>query len=540
MVSRAAPPIPALMLGAALLMAWHSASIAMQIDGRYIGSFTRSELTAQRPTGEVSTDFMQHQLDLWTRGTAPGGVDLRLRAFLRYLWEMGIEDEDLFRYRFQGELIAQTWRFEGQFIPWQAISPGSDPAKERFAYTALDVHPRSLPRLFADWQHREREVSSLPSASDDRRVQLSYGNDFMSAYASVRRIDTEDLAPGGATRQSDELRAGIEGRTVVKTVSLNGGYEALSTDFGSRDRRVEVDTPRANVDAAWSPVRPLTLGGSAFERWQKTADNALPQPFDADETALSAFATYRPVNPLSFDLAREYRQTNDFRGKIIADYLRFETMYRDQMWRRIDLLAGFRRTERLGDNQGEMPTNAIYGMADGRIARGVDGRVELNYQRESDEVRPKSGSRQVVQVRTMPRPSTHFDVTWTRYVLPEFAGVRQEDREWFLLLTYDPTESLSLIGTYRTIDGAGRFDRDDRVTTATVSWQPGREVTLSGNWERRVGRLSGIETTDERIWGVDLSAWLPSEFRTILSVQRAERESGPASTYYSASLQKDF
>ncbi len=539
MVSRAVRSILVAMAGAALLGS-APAAVAMQIDGRYIGSFTRTELTGQQTFGQDTSDFMQHQLDLWTRGTTPGGYDLRLRAFLRYLSEFEPEYEDLFRYRFQGELIAPIWRFEGQFTPWQGITPGADPAKERFAYALFDLHPRQLPRLYADWQHREREVGNLPSDSDDRRVQLSYGNDFMNAYAGVRRIDSEDLFAGGARRESDEFRAGIDGRTVVKTVSLGGGYEALLTDFGSREREVDIDIQRANLDAAWSPHRTVTLGGSAFQRWQNTDDNALPAPVEADETALSGNVTYRPVVPLSFVVGRDYRQTNDFTGRVIADYLRFESMYRDMMWRRIDLLAGFRRVQRLGDSQGEVPTNAVYAMADGPIARGVDGRLELHYQRESDPFRPRNQSRQLVQVRTTPRPSTQFDVTWTRTVFPQFAGIIQEEREWFLLLGYDPMERLNLIGTYRVLDGEGRLPREDRFTTASVSWQPGREVTLTGNWEWRKGEYRGVETTNETIWGVDLSTWLSGEFRTVLSVQRADRESGPTSMFYSVSLQKDF
>jgi len=535
---KAAPSILALVAGAALLGSMPA--LAMQIDGRYIGSFTRTELTGQQSFGQDTSDFMQHQLDMWTRGTTPGGYELRLRAFLRYLSEFQPEYEDLFRYRFQGELIAPIWRFEGQFTPWQGITPGTDPAMERYAYASFGLHPRRLPRLFADWQHREREVGHVPSDSDDRRLQLTYGNEFVNAFASVRRIDAEELFAGGAKRESDELRAGVDGRTVVKTVSLSGGYEALLTDFGSGGRVVDIDIHRANMDAAWDPHRTVTLGGSAFQRWEQTDDSSFPAPVEIDETALSATATYRPVVPLSFVVGRDYRQTNDFTGRLIADYLRFESMYRDIMWRRIDLLAGFRRVQRLGDSQGEVPTNAIYGMADGPLARGVEGRIELHYQRESDRELPRNQSRQLVQVRTTPRPTTQFDVTWTRTVFPQFAGTIQEEREWYLLLAYDPTERLNLIATYRTLNGEGRLPREDRFTTASVSWTPGREVTLTGNWEWRTGELRGAQITDETVWGVDLSAWLSGEFRSVLSVQRADRESGSTSMFYSASLQKDF
>jgi hypothetical protein len=469
MVNRATRSILVAMAGSALL-GDATAAVAMQIDGRYIGSFTRSELTGQQTPDHDTSNFMQHQLDLWTRGTTPGGYDLRLRAFLRYLSEFEPEYEDLFRYRFQGELIAPAWRFEGQFTPWQGITPGPDPARERFAYASFDLHPRRYPRLFADWQHREREIGQAPSDSDDRRLQVSYGNEFMNAYASVRRIDAEDLIASGASRQSDEFRAGVDGRTEVKTVSLSGGYEALLTDFGSRERRVDIDIQHMNLDAAWSPHRTVILGGSAFQRWQETVDNSFPAPVEADETALSASVTYRPVLPLSIVVGRDYRQANDFAGQIESDYLRFEFMYRDMMWRRIDLLAGFRRVQRLGDSRGEAPTNALYAMADGPLARGVEGRVELHYQRESDPDRTRNQSRQVVQVRTTPRPSTQFDVTWTRTVFPQFAGIIQEEREWFLLLGYDPAERLNLIGP--TARWTARADCRAR-TTSPPSRRPG-------------------------------------------------------------------
>ncbi len=328
----------------------------------------------------------------------------------------------------------------------------------------------------------------------------------------------------------------------IRRVSLSADYDVLLSDFSARERRRDLEAHRINAALNWRPARSVSLFGTALQRWQSTDDNAFPLPIDTDETFLSAGVQYQPIVPLTFQLARDYRQTNEVQGRLIADYLRFETTFRDQVWRRVELLAGFRRTERIKDsseNRAGIPTNSVYAMLDGPILRGMAGRAEASYQRDSSTDIRRDQSRQLLQLRTVPVPTTRFDITWTRLSQPDFAGLRQGTRQWDLLLGYNPTQNFSFVASHRRDTAEGLVIRVDNVTSLNASWTATREVTLAANWERRRSRLRSFES-EERLFGFDLGFWLPREFRVLLSTQQVEQQNGPRSRYYSANLQKDF
>ena len=531
---RAAAVLAAAVLAAAALLAVRPAS-ALELDGRYVGSYVRSE------TSGGTDDAMQHRYDVGTRATTPGGLDLDLRSSLQYQNRLEPQSS-LLRTRFFGGLSTQLWRLHGQFVPWQAVSPGEEAPHERDLQLGLNLRPQHLPTLELFFNRRDRTVADLPSWTEDQRATLTYGIGNFGANLGFRRIDA--AAPGslGAPTVTKEWRGGLRGSGSWKTLAAAADYDALLSDSTLRERRRELSSHRANTDATWTVTRRFTLGGAWLERWGLDRDNSAGAPAETDieERYLDARAGYRPIEGLDLELLREYRRRMDAAGPVVSDYLRAQGTYRHQVVRGLTLNTGYARSQRLRTRQGELPNDTAFGLLDGRLRGGVEGRAELRLGRSATGT-DTTGTQwhRLLQLRTFPSRTTRLDLTWNKDTLPQVSGSAQRDRQWELTAAYQPVSTLSLVGSWRRLDGAGRVDRRESFTSFTSSWQTRRRVTVGTNWSRRAAAGLG-PSSRETVAGIDLGFWLPDEYRTQSSWRYVSGADQAVSRSYNVTVTKNF
>jgi hypothetical protein len=512
--------------GAACLLAAGPAR-GLELNGRYLGSYVRTE------TGGFIDDAMQHRYDVGTQSTTPGGLTLDLRTSLQYRTRLEPETS-LFRSRFFGDLNSPRWRLHGQFVPWQAIAPGDEPPHERYGQLGLDLTPARLPHLSLYFDRRDRAVGGRPSWSQDRRGDLSYALGGLAANLGFRRLDTASPASSAAPTVTEGWRGGLGAGGTWKKLSARADYDALRTDFSSRERRRELTTHRLNATGDWALHRRLWLGGA----WPGGVDPRIVI-LDIDERSLDAHAGCRPVDGLDLELQREYRHRQDATADVISDYLRFQSIFRRQVVRDMSFQAGYARSHPLRAQQGEIPNDAIYGQVDGRLRRSIDGRAEIRVARAVGSADTTGALwHRLLQVRTFPNRSTRLDITWSKDTLPRVAGAAQRDRQWEVVTGYEPARALSFVASWRRLDGEGRARRRENLTSLTTSWQPRQRVTLGTNWSWRTARLDGVRSS-ERVAGVDLGFWFPGEYRTQGSWRYQSGDENPGRTY-NVSVSKSF
>lgn len=521
-------------LGAAALLAGRPAP-ALEIDGRYVGSYIRSETSAG------SEEAMQHRYDVGTRTTTPGGLDLDLRSSLQYRNRLEPQS-GLLRTRFFGDLSTQLWRLHGQLVPWQAVAPGDDAPHERDLQLGLDLRPRRLPQLELFFNRRDRSVADLPSWTEDQRATLTYGIGNFGANLGFRRIDA--AAPGSlsAPTVTKEWRGGLRGSGSWKTLAASADYDALLSDSTLRERRRDSSSHRVNTDATWMVTRRFSLGGAWLERWGLNRDNSTGPVVetDIDERTIDARAGYRPLEGLDLELLREYRRRMDAAGPVVSDYLRGQGTYRRPVVRGLTLNTGYARSQQLRTHQGELPNDTAFGLLDGHLRNGIEGRAELRAGRGAGGT-DSTGTQwhRLLQLRTFPSRTTRLDITWSRDTLPRVSGATQRDRQWELTASYQPVSALSLVGSWRRLDGAGRVERRESYTSFTSSWQTRRRVTLGTNWSRRVAAGLG-PSSRETVTGIDLGFWLPDDYRTQTSWRYVSGEDRLVNRSYNLTLTKNF
>jgi hypothetical protein len=536
--------------------------------GQFVGSFHHTE-------GAAEEDLMRFRYDVGARETTPGGVDVNLRMSLQFQNRPGETDSDLLRSRFFGDLRRSALRLHGQLVPWQSSAAGASPPREHNVQVGADFTPARAPRVSLNFSRRDRDRGDGRAQSDDRRAAVSYALGGLGAEVAFRRIDSRPSGEDPVATRTNEWRGELRGGASRGGLSLQGAYDALLSDFRQRERRREFASHGVNLGAAWNPAVRFTLNGSALGRWGRTDDNAMPDR-TLDERYVTGSAQYRPVNGVDLTLLSESRRRREASGDLSADYMQLQGNLRRPIRGAFALQTGFARTMTIASSPGEVPSTSAYAFVDGRLRRGLDARAEVRGARQKGA--PSGGTQwhRLVQVRTRPRPATRIDVTWSIETLPiatierrasdpadtsgaqvdtlsVIPGVTQEDRQWEVTGGYDVRRSLSLVASHRLLDGEGRIDRSERLTSMTASWRASRRMTIAWNasWRRSRSRFEAAaegggasprvdaETT-EIVRGIDLSSRLPGKFRVVASWRSASVSEREGSVTYSATLDKSF
>jgi hypothetical protein len=131
-------------------------------------------------------------------------------------------------------------------------------------------------------------------------------------------------------------------------------------------------------------------------------------------------------------------------------------------------------------------------------------------------------------------------------------GLPQNDRTWEIVGSHDPFPGAAIVASARLLDGSGRIERRERFTTVSTTWRATRRTSVGWNWSWRRARSRAamsegddgtpapIETEmTETVRGLDVSGWLPGDFRvrgSIRSVSNTVRKSAT----YGVTLDKSF
>jgi hypothetical protein len=561
--------LAALVAGAVLL----SAGRAAAQHGQFVGSFHRTE-------GVGEGDLLRFRYDIGTREAAPAGVDLDLRMSLQFQQRPGESNSDLLRSRFFADLRRSALRLHTQFVPWQATSAGASPPRERDVQVGADFTPPRAPRLTLNYSTLARDRADGRAESEDRRAEVSYALGSLSADVSFRRLDAR---PGGrdpVSTRTDEWQGELRGAASAGPLSGQAAYDALVTDFRQRERRREFTSHGIDLDGAWNPTRRFTLSASALGRWGRTDDNTLPSARSIDERYVSGSAQTRPLTGLDLTLLAESRSRRADSGhEDAADYLQAQGNFRRAIRQGFAFQTGFARTFPFESGPGEVPHSSAYAFVDGRLRKGVEGRAEVRGSRP-DEASAGTQWHRLVQFRTRPLSTTRLDVTWSKDTQPiatterraagpadstaqidtltVIEGISQEDRLWEITGGYDPRPSATLVASVRWLDGEGRIDRSERVTTLTATWRAARRTTLTWNWSARRARSTfeavavpgadGEDTiatrveseTSETVHGVDITGRLPGDYRVTGSWHRTSWSGREKSVTYGVTIDRSF
>jgi len=531
-------------------------------------------------TGAEEQDVLRMRYDIGTREQIPAGFDLDLRSSLQFSRRPGESKSDLLRSRFFGEARRSGIRFYGQFVPWQETTSGDGGPEEHNLQLGLALTPRGAPQFDADYNRQRRSRGGVLSESEDRRARLSYSFGGLGAQASVRRLDAERGPSLQAPSRTDEVRAGINGATRIGSLSLSTDYEASFTDFAAAARRRDAEIHGAHANAAWAIHTRFSAIASAISRWGRTEDNALANPEEIDERYLSGGLQYRPWDGVDLSALREHRRSATTTNRVDTDYFQFDGNFRKPLRQALQFQTGYRHTAATSSDRGEIPNRSAYALLDGRLRAGIDGRAELRASRAASGEIDDTRWVRLAQLRARPTHNTRLDATWTKTTTP-FAiitnpdsvsadttapaadtltvvrGVSQDDRQWEIVTSYDPTRAATFVLALRALDGGGRVARRERFGSVSTTWRLARSVNLTGNWSRRTSKSdfaliaeTGAETGDagqrvvresaETVVGIDMGGRFSRDFRYSGSWRAISGDSRPSSDTYSITLERTF
>jgi hypothetical protein len=512
-----------------------TAGAARAVDGRYIGSVHRTDLGSRH----VLEEFQRHQYDIGGRRSLPAHLDLALRANLQYQARLDVAGQGLMRGRLHADLRASTWRLGAQFVPWQDIAPGEPAARERDLRLSFDLHRARAPRLTAEFGRLDRDNLNGRSSSDDRRIQLAYETRGIGSQLGYRRIEGSSSGTVPFSTVTNEWRGGLTASRSWRTTSVQSSYEGLYSTSLQRERRRELNSHRVAAQATWNPRRRFGMATNLYERWGHSSDNAVPGDNDLSEFAADASAAYRPWDGVQFEALQQFRQRRTPTGYAITQYVQLEGAFRRDVRRGLALQAGYLGSQNLRSQAGELPNNSAYGLLDGRLRTGIEGRAELRASRAASG--PSTGTQwqRLLQLRTRPNRVTRFEVTWRRDTLPKFLGIAQIDRHWDITSGWEPVPGTNLAVSWRWLDGRGRIERAERAVSLAGTWRVTRGSSLGVNWSRRNSTVFG-DLTRETVTGADLTFWLPGQLEARGMWRDADGTGRPYTRSFGLSLQKNF
>jgi hypothetical protein len=515
----------------ALASAGWPAAPARALEGRYLASMVHTE-------GAESDDILRQRYDMGTQSVTPGNLSLDLRMSLSHQVRPGESNTGLLGSRFFGDLRSPAWRLRGQIVPWQDLNPGANSPRERNLQAGLDLMPRGAPRLSLDYQRLDRDVQNQRSFSEDRRAQLAYETGGVSANLRYRNLGTrspESRTPGAQTR---EWRGFVSGTRSYKRLSGQASYDGLLSRFRSGDRARDLTTQQVDLSGTWSPSRKLTLGATALDRWGQVQDNIQNGDRAIAARALSARADYTPVTPIQLQAAREYRREAAPTGDVVSDYLRLQGIFRRPLLRAMTFQTGYEQTVNLQSGGGSVPSSTGFALLDGHVRTGVEGHGEVRAAHTPGGGAPGIQWMRLLQLRTYPSRSSRLEASYRLETLP-VDSLTQRDRQWDFTAGYDPSANISLVGSYRMQDGTGRVDRSERNASASTTWRAARRTSMGVNWSHRRARAA-LAQTRETVTGVDVTFWLPGEWKLHGSANYVTSDYRQDMTSYNVILEKVF
>lgn len=507
------------------------AAPARALEGRVLGSLQRVEDWRE-------DDMMRFLYELGGRQQINPSTDLRLRLSLNYYSLLNQHDYDLWSTRLYAQMRAPQWLVDAQYTPWQQVSPLRSAGTERRGHLNLRWMPRRLPHVDALYSRFDRDLNGLRSRTDDRRLRVSYGTDALGGSVGFRRVDTEPGGGIGVGSRTDEWKGDLRSLWAWRQMNVGGNYEGLLSRYRYRERRRELATHQIGMLANYTPVRRVTIGANVLQRWGHLTDNATLYPGDVDESACGAHVQYRATRDLDFQLSREYRRTSGAPTANVSDYMQGEARFRRAMARDFYFQAGYLTILDLASRGGSLPSNTLYGLVDGRLRRGVDGRAELRVARPEGQDLGGTQWHRLLQLRTRPTERFRFEVDWRKDTLPRILGLDQTDREWHFLGGYEPVPGSNLMLSWRRIDGEGRIERAEAEWILSAGHRFAEEASLSVNWSRR-SVLHPYAVTIANVLAADLSFWLPSRWQARANYRQDLRDTSPLRSY-GAVLEKRF
>jgi len=464
-------------LCAAMALIALGAGQALAFEGRTLGSFLHNE-------GPTDEDLFRLLYDMGDQRPLTQDVGLHTRMSLQYYNRIDVSGQELWRSRFHANLMAPTWRVEGQFAPWQRTVPGFSSSRSRDGLVGAHWTPRRGPRLDVQYQRFDREALGVQSHSDDRRVRVGYAARGLTGDIGYRQIDTGGSTGIAAASRTQEWRGTLQGVRGLRRGSLQSDYEALWSRFGVRDRRRDLMSQRLGAGGAYSPLRRVTVGASAARRWGAIDDNALIVSTRIDETTFGAQIEVLPVDALRLQAARQYSRLQARPRDNISDYLQLQADYRRAVVPGTDFHVGWLRVANFAAG-GDAPNDGAYVLVDGHMRRGIGGRAEMRAARQPSIGTSGIRWHRLLELRTHPSETTRFDVQWRRESQPEILGLDQQDREWSLTSGWDPVPGSNLVLVWRAVDSWGRVSRGERLWTFTGTMNPSERAQLALQWSRR-------------------------------------------------------
>ena len=505
----------------ALLAGWGGRACALE--GRVLGSLQRVE--------DVREDEMLRFLyELGGRQTVTANSELRLRLSLNYYSLLNQRSYDLLTSRLYAQMRAPHWLVDGQFSPWQQVSPLASAGRERSGHVGVRWTPARLPHVEALYSRRDRDLGGFLSTSDDRRIRLIYGTEAVGGSVGFRRVDTTPGGGIGVGSRTDEWKGDLRGNRSWRRVNVAGNYETLLSRYRYRDRRRELVTHQIGLNASYMPVRRVTVGGNLLQRWGYLADNAAFIPGDVDKAAYGAYVQYRATSDLDFQLSREYRRQPGTPKAYTSDYLQGEVRFRRAMARDFYFQTGYLAILDLASRRGSLPSNSAYALVDGRLRRGVDGRAEVRAAKPEGEGVSGTQWHRLLQLRTRPASQARFELEWRKDSLPRLFGLDQTDRVWHLLGGYEPQPGSTLTLAWRRLDGYGRVTRAETEWTLTGGHRFGDDSSLSVNWSRR-NVLRPYQETVSDVLAADFAFWLPSAWQARANYRKDLRHTAGHQSY---------
>jgi hypothetical protein len=506
---------------------------ARALDGRYIGSFVHFDMPLFEQTK------MRHLLDVGTRQVTPGALDMDLRMSLQYEDEPTVRNTSLLRSRFYGDLRGPTWRFYGQYVPWQRTTPSNSVPRRRDLQLGLEWQKRDLPQIRMNVTRADRETYLGINESWDRRAEVNYGRDAFGFNVAVRRLDTEPAGPNAVRATTDELRGGVRGAYRTRRLTLSAAYTGLYSSYNRRERERDLNTHRFNAGTTWVPTRRLVLGAQALTRWGYSADNAVAERSDIGEFLTNAFVRYTPMRDLSMEVLREYRSRKAVSGDVITDFLRVQTLYRRRMVRRMYMQTGFFYAVNLQPIAESTPNSSVFLMLDGELRRGMTARAELRASRPTQTKAQGNQWRRLLQLRTRPTRHTHLQVLWQHDQLPRYEGLQQRDRVWEISSGYQPVARLNLTGAWRALDGTGRIERTERQWSYNATWQTSARTSVGFNGSDRRTQLTN-NYSKQTTTGITATWWTAREFKFNVDWRRVSVLGTGRSHTYGVTVRRNF
>jgi len=506
-----------------VLLAANPAAAQLLTRSRWVGSF-------HHQTGDGEGNTMSQQYDLTMYRDQPGGLLYRFGTSLNYFSRPGETGVDLFRSRLFGEVRDRRWRLSGQYTPWQDVSATSATGREQRGQLHFDVSPVRAGALALDYKRQDREGLLGRSYYEDAQARVETHSEALTAGASVRRLNQgSDQAP---TTVTTEARGAVSShQRLNRAVVLQEAYDVVHTTTDNVERHTVYTTHQGNVGGTWTPYRRLRVGGNAFLRKGSTEDNAPGGDSRIDERDLVGRAEATPWTGLDLRLSREYHSRLAGERNETSDFLRAEALLRRPLYRGVGFQTGILNTTDLKSSGGWVPATTAFLILDGALRRGVAGRAELRVSQPTVIDVDGLTWRRLLQIRTIPSRASRFEITWWRDNLPRVQGAAQNETHWEFILGIKPSPASDVTVSHSRLDGTGRQMRQERYGALTLTWKAGDRTAVSANASRRASLLEPIKST-ENLVGLDLTFFMPREFRTKLTWRhRTGLDLGTASSY---------